>query len=365
MKTIYFLSGFIFSLMFIMPVQAQDQPDSNSISLWIGTYSGKLPCNNCEGKKYRLSLNPDYTYQEEIKHSGQSQKTLTNYGKYSVSKTNVLKLNSKTKKEPSKQFISHTNGLILLENTQAIDEKYALTKKGYVNVPARYAFDNKKMQEGVLFYASGEKQEWELNIRTDQTLSLQIGPEEIIIPGKHQPIEIDDYTVEYKILTGEQEVNIHIQQGFIKTIGNKKILQSKVIIDTRKNLELKFTHREGYGNYIPDAALQSKWIVKSMYQNPFHGQNPPTVKLFLKEGKISGTTGCNSFSGRVDFSGNKITVGQLMNTMMFCQDDNDNEQVFLEILNGKTFTYRLKDDALILMENKIQVMELKRLTFEQ
>ncbi len=76
------------------------------------------------------------------------------------------------------------------------------------------------------------------------------------------------------------------------------------------------------------AALEGEWEITgyligsgetAAVTSPIVGSEP--VVTFGPEGIVSGTGGCNQFSGGYGVEGQNITIGPLMSTMMACADD--------------------------------------------
>lgn len=55
---------------------------------------------------------------------------------------------------------------------------------------------------------------------------------------------------------------------------------------------------------------------------------------FDDEGKVYGDSGCNRFTGGYKVKGDRITIGPLASTMMFCEGKMDAEAVFLNKLQN-------------------------------
>jgi heat shock protein HslJ len=55
---------------------------------------------------------------------------------------------------------------------------------------------------------------------------------------------------------------------------------------------------------------------------------------FDKQGKVFGDSGCNRFTGGYKVKGDRITIGPLASTMMFCEGKMDAEQAFLTKLQA-------------------------------
>lgn len=73
---------------------------------------------------------------------------------------------------------------------------------------------------------------------------------------------------------------------------------------------------------------------------------------FGDEGRASGSTGCNSFSGTYDVSGDRISFGRLASTRRACLDQNANqqEQRYLSALEAAS-RFRLASDRLTINYN--------------
>lgn len=69
--------------------------------------------------------------------------------------------------------------------------------------------------------------------------------------------------------------------------------------------------------------------------------------VFAADGTVSGTAGCNNFTGTYTTEGNNITISPLASTMMACADEaiNQQETAYLAALQSAT-TYQIIDDIL-------------------
>jgi heat shock protein HslJ len=79
----------------------------------------------------------------------------------------------------------------------------------------------------------------------------------------------------------------------------------------------------------------------------FEGLYPnkkPTINFNLKDNQVSGNNSCNSFTGKLSVTGNKIDFTQPMAvTKMMCMDG-QGEQVFMSTL-AKITSYDITDDG--------------------
>jgi heat shock protein HslJ len=78
------------------------------------------------------------------------------------------------------------------------------------------------------------------------------------------------------------------------------------------------------------------WTVVSVGGEFVDATNPPTMD-FAADGALSGTTGCNQFSGTYTVDGSKLTVSPLTMTMMLCEGPvGDGEALFAPAIQGAT-----------------------------
>ncbi|MCP4141409.1 MAG: META domain-containing protein [Chloroflexi bacterium] len=66
--------------------------------------------------------------------------------------------------------------------------------------------------------------------------------------------------------------------------------------------------------------------------------NIDTTISFNADGNLNGNMGCNSFFGAFKISEDKIEIGPVGSTEMYCEDTMDQEMAVLSLLNG-TLTF--------------------------
>ena len=62
------------------------------------------------------------------------------------------------------------------------------------------------------------------------------------------------------------------------------------------------------------------------------------TSISFEEGQFGGTVGCNSFGGDYTLSGNQMSIGSVISTMMFCDQTSAQESAVLNILSDQTMT---------------------------
>ena len=76
----------------------------------------------------------------------------------------------------------------------------------------------------------------------------------------------------------------------------------------------------------------------------------PTL-AFAEDGTVSGSTGCNTFTGSVTIEGTALEFGPLATTRMACADPavNEQEQAFLLAIEGVN-SYTIDEDGRLVLE---------------
>ena len=72
------------------------------------------------------------------------------------------------------------------------------------------------------------------------------------------------------------------------------------------------------------------------------------TSISFEEGQFGGTVGCNSFGGDYTLSGDQLSIGSVISTMMFCDQTSAQESAVLAILSDKTMTVSYSGNLLTL-----------------
>lgn len=74
---------------------------------------------------------------------------------------------------------------------------------------------------------------------------------------------------------------------------------------------------------------------------------------FTKENKISGHGGCNRYSGEYTIDGEKISLGKMLSTKMFCPGGG--EEMYMKAL-GSVTAFKVNKDKLTLLNDNQEVL---------
>lgn len=94
----------------------------------------------------------------------------------------------------------------------------------------------------------------------------------------------------------------------------------------------------------------TSWVLVELDDAEPVADAAPTI-AFAEDGTVSGSTGCNTFTGSVTIDGTSLEFGPLATTRMACADPavNEQEQAFLLALESVT-SYTIDQDGRLVLE---------------
>jgi heat shock protein HslJ len=95
-----------------------------------------------------------------------------------------------------------------------------------------------------------------------------------------------------------------------------------------------------------------EWTLVRLGEQPVttsHKQRPPNLKMSSADKRVSGSGGCNRFTGSYTLEGDRLKFGQLAGTMMACLQGMELEQAFHKAL-GNVAGWRITDQRLQLVD---------------
>ena len=112
------------------------------------------------------------------------------------------------------------------------------------------------------------------------------------------------------------------------------------------------------------ALLQDIWVLTDFRGSPIRPEtfprDKPRIEFSITEGRVTGTTGCNQFSGPVKADSRYVSFGPLVTTRMACLGETGTfEPQFLAEMNTP-FTYQIADRTLTLIRAQKPVMVFKK-----
>lgn len=155
------------------------------------------------------------------------------------------------------------------------------------------------------------------------------------------------------------EAEMKLERAFLETIQNRKFrVKTKGDKVMFKNwwgktlLEFEIQTTETAWNYI----AKNNWKLL-MLHNIGQDYGDAAIKFDLKEHRVTGNTGCNSFFGNFNVEGEYITFNQMGATKKYCDTEtNKTESKVLSILSDKKLRYDVADQTLNLYDGDRMIM---------
>jgi len=336
-----------------------------------GKYQGYLPCADCPGIEYALALNEDGTYSESLFYTDRSKRAIVNSGTFTV-EGEVVILNKRDR--GMKYFARHPQGLMMLDNNRNVvagdlSERYILSRKAQYGAAMQNTdtlkLMQKKMAEGIDFYAVGNEPSWSVDIDFDKFMrfkSLTELPEMHTPPGKEDRAQDADVT-RYFAQTESGTLIVTVLKGKCSDTMSGEPILFRVRVDVKRATELDYTSFEGCGVYVVDYRLNDIWVLTMFNHKPLNKEDfakgLPMLEFHLNDNRVFGSTGCNRMTGGFEVRGNKITFSQMATTRMACPNM-EFENRFLKALTGGTLNYSLDRGRLMLKNDEGITLEFKK-----
>lgn len=136
--------------------------------------------------------------------------------------------------------------------------------------------------------------------------------------------------------------------GFLRAGPTWQLTGNDLVLSTA-DLEVTFTDRAVAEPARP--LINTRWTLDTVVGTGGTSSSVPagaSATMTFADGRVSGSTGCNSFSGAATVAGDKITFGDIAATRRACDGAVGSvEADVLRVLDG-TATFRIEGDRLIL-----------------
>jgi heat shock protein HslJ len=137
-----------------------------------------------------------------------------------------------------------------------------------------------------------------------------------------------------------------------------------VTIDYKRTGDSDYKTFKGCGTYVPDFRLHDIWAIievdgKKIDASSFK-EKAPMMEINITNNTVSGSNGCNNFSGGVRTENGKVIFTPLASTLRDCIDNQEISSKISTVLSGNTLNYKFENN-LVLYKNGIRVMVLKHI----
>ncbi|MCB9809272.1 META domain-containing protein [Candidatus Nomurabacteria bacterium] len=137
----------------------------------------------------------------------------------------------------------------------------------------------------------------------------------------------------------------------VSSDSNMSISEETPVVVEDKSSEVSDSMNENKMNTDPKLLGKTWMWVRSYKEGSSESFIEPIQETaftitFNEDGSVGGTTDCNNFSGTYTLSGNRISFGPMMQTLMYCE--NSQESAFLSQLQDIEEYSFYSDDQLVL-----------------
>lgn len=221
-------------------------------------------------------------------------------------------------------------------------------------------------QNGIDFYAFGEKDTWTLTIDFEKEIQFRTKNGVQYTTTAVAPVLAQDQNIKrFRTKTEQGELIVQIiQSACIDSITQLKN-KYQVRINYKAASDSDYIDFKGCGNYVPDYRLQDIWAIINVdginIDPSTFNKNKPIVEIDITAERIVGADGCNTFRGSVYNETHKLYIGPLASTMMACIHNEEITQKINHILSSKNMQYKIQNNELQLFTNSEKRMTLKHI----
>ncbi|MFZ0611554.1 MAG: META domain-containing protein [Desulfobacterales bacterium] len=223
----------------------------------------------------------------------------------------------------------------------------------------------RKMAEGIGFFALGNEPPWALDIDFDKGMrfkSLTELPELNTPSGREDKAQDADVT-RFFAETEAGTLIVTVLRGQCTDTMSGEMFPFRVKIDVKRSVDADYKTVEGCGRYVVDYRLDDIWVLARFGDRTIEAEDftngPPNIEFHLRDNRLVGSTGCNRINGRFESRGAKISLGRLATTRVACPAMAF-EQELLSVLADKTLRYTFNEGRLILTDDKNLTLVFKK-----
>jgi len=218
-----------------------------------------------------------------------------------------------------------------------------------------------KYKEGTDFYATGKDNGWELNLDFEKDFTFKRSDGFKFSTPAVEGIKAQDYNIiRYRAVveSGEMIIQLDKHECVNNTTGKK--LPYKVTVEIKRGIDKDYNRVEGCGRFVFDERIHDIWVLQQLNNKLATGPDLPYIEFNTTDGMAMGQTGCNNFSGKADFKGNKLTLEPLATTRKFCPNATY-ETDFLKAMSPGEWIYEIENGKLVLTRNGKESIMFKKI----
>jgi heat shock protein HslJ/uncharacterized membrane protein len=223
-----------------------------------------------------------------------------------------------------------------------------------------YSQENKNFKDGYDFTCFGTEPFWDVKISDGKEISFDIMGNEIkFTTGVPVYTEISGDEFTYSASSDKYSIKVTAKKSECGDGMSDNIYPYTVSAVVVNKSSDKSTTFNGCGQFTFDYRLDDIWVLDKINEKQFSKddfETRPYMELKIRDSRIYGNAGCNSFLGKIEIKGHKITFSKNMNLTKMSCDKMNLEQEFINALAGKTLEYKVDNGKLYLYEKNIPTL---------
>lgn len=227
-----------------------------------------------------------------------------------------------------------------------------------------FSQEDKDFKDGYDFSAFGTEPFWNAKINEEKEISFSS-----LADGTSFTTGIPEYTVisknefAYAATSDKYSIKIFITKSECSDGMSDNTYPYAVKVNLTEKSSDRQTELKGCGYFTYDYRLDDIWVLDKLKGSEFSKKDyttRPYMELKIKDSRIGGNAGCNTFLGKIEIKGHKILFSKNMNITKMACDEMKLEWDFINTFSGKTLKYAVDGGKLYFYEDGNTVMQFYR-----
>lgn len=225
---------------------------------------------------------------------------------------------------------------------------------------ALYSQENKDFKDGYDFICFGTEPFWDVKISDGRDISFDIlGNEMKFTTGLPEYSEKGKDEFCYSASSDKYSIKVTIKKSECGDGMSDNSYPYSVVASVTENSTGKLTDFKGCGQFTFDYRLDDIWVLDKMKDIQFSKtdyETRPYMELKIRDGRVGGNAGCNTFLGKIEIKGRKISFSKNLNMTKMACDKMGLEIEFINSISGQTLGYKVDNGKLFLYEKDTEIL---------
>jgi len=226
---------------------------------------------------------------------------------------------------------------------------------------ALFSQENKDFKDGYDFTCFGTEPFWDVKISDGKEISFDILGNEIkFTTGVPEYTDISKEEFSYSASSDKYSIKVSVKKSECGDGMSDNVYPYTVSAVVVNKSSGKTTTFNGCGQFTYDYRLDDIWVLDKLKDKQFSKtdyETRPYMELKIRDGRIGGNAGCNTFLGKIEIKGRKISFSKNMNMTKMACDKMGLEIEFINAIAGKTLDYKVDNGRLFLYDKNAEILQ--------